>query len=152
VRDSLDPTTARMRLLEVGLDLHFVLKTSFVNVMLEGVYQNHHELSRVLSADERNTQLWGGIAEVSVNVGPDGAFKPYVRYDFVELPPNAGPYLGLRSEGTEFTRVYVAETRMGMVGITWDAASSLRLKLEYSIALKGPRERNSLIAQTAFAF
>ena|GEM_PF-2301118 len=152
-RDILDTQTQRMRLLELGLDVHFVMKTELVNVMLEGVLQNHHELSNVLSESEQNTQLWGGIAEVSANVGPEGAIKPYVRYDFVYLPSNnGGPYLGLRREGNEFTRVYIADTRMAMLGVAWDAATSLRLKLEYSLAWRGPRERHSVIGQAAFAF
>lgn len=151
-RDILDSQTQGLRLLELGIDLHAVVKTEYINVMLEGVLQNHHELSHVLSDADQDTQLWGGIAEVSANLGPEGAIKPYVRYDFVKLPPNGGPYLGLRREGDEFTRVYIADTRMGMVGIAWDAAAALRVKLEYSLALRGPRERNSLIAQAAFAF
>lgn len=120
--------------------------------MLEGVVQNHHELSNVLTDGDQDTQLWGGIAELSANVGPEGAIKPYVRYDFVYLPSNGGPYLGLRRDGNEFTRVYIADTRMAMLGLAWDAAVSLRLKLEYSLAWRGPRERHSVIGQAAFAF
>jgi hypothetical protein len=151
-RNILDSQTQRMRLFELGVDVHFVLRSKYVNVLLEGVLQHHHELSRVLADAERDTLLWGGIAELSANVGPEGAIKPYVRYDVVKLPANGGPYLGLRREGNEFRRVYIADTSLGMVGVAWDAASALRLKLEYSLSLRGPRERHSVIGQAAFAF
>ena len=152
VRNILDASTASMKLLETGIDIHFVMKSRYLNVMLEGVYQNHHDTRGSLPAAERDTHLYGGIAEVSTNLGPDGAWKPYLRYDIVELPRNAGPYLGLRADEDEFTRVYVAETRLAMMGLAWDAATALRVKLEYSLALTGPRERNSIIGQAAFAF
>jgi hypothetical protein len=41
---------------------------------------------------------------------------------------------------------------MGMLGLAWDAMSALRVKIEYSLALTGPRERHSVIGQAAFAF
>ncbi|HKP61594.1 MAG TPA: hypothetical protein VJV78_32915 [Polyangiales bacterium] len=152
VNDITDDTTQRLKLRELGVDVHFVLKTKWVNVMLEGVYQQHHDLKDRLPQDERDTHLLGGIAEVSLNVGPEGAIKPYVRFDYVDLPDDAGPYLGLRREDDEITRVYVAEDQLGMLGVAWDAATPLRLKLEYSLALTGPRETNSVVAQAAFAF
>jgi hypothetical protein len=152
VRNIRDTGVPTMKLLETGVDVHFVLKSRWLNVMLEGLLQNHHDLRGSLPRDQRDTRVWGAIAEISANVGPDGAFKPYLRYDFVKLPENAGPYLGLRLDGDEITRVYVPETRLGMVGLAWDAAIALRLKLEYSLALTGPREQSSIIAQAAFAF
>jgi hypothetical protein len=152
VRSIRDDGTPKMKLLETGVDVHFVFKSKRLNLILEGILQNHHDLRGSLPTGERTTRLWGALAEVSLNLGPDGEYKPYVRYDMVELPENAGPYFGLRSDDAEITRVYVAETRLGMLGLAWDAASALRLKLEYSVALVGPRERNSIVAQAAFAF
>ena len=77
------------------------------------------KLRRNLPGDEANTALLGGLFEVSLNLGPEGAIKPYVRYDRIDLPEDAGPYLGLRSNETEITRVYVADTTMGIGGVAW---------------------------------
>ena len=85
-------------------------------------------------------------------LGPEGAIKPYVRYDRIHLPENAGPYLGLRSEESEITKVYVADTTMAIGGVAWDPSPGWRLKLEYSEAFTGPREQHGVLAQSAFAF
>ncbi len=154
VRDTTDPTTDTMELREIGGSAHLVLKSKWVNLIAEAVVQNHDDQLGNLPADEQSTTLVGGLFEASLNLGPDGAIKPYVRYDRVSLPEDAGPYLGLRRSGedTEITRVYVAETNMGIGGVAWDPSPGWRLKLEYSAALTGPRETHSVLAQSAFAF
>jgi hypothetical protein len=152
VRDTIDPTTESIELRELGVSAHVVLKSRWVNAIAEAVYQRHDDEQGNLPGAEDHTRLLGGLFELSANLGPEGAVKPYVRYDRVQLPDQAGPYLGLRGTGTELTRVYVADVNMGIAGVAWDAASSWRLKLEYSTALTGPRERHSVVAQSAFAF
>jgi hypothetical protein len=152
VRIATDPTTESIELRELGLNAHFVLKSRWVNVIAEGTYQRHDDTQGNLPSGEDHTRLYGGLFEVSANLGPEGAIKPFVRYDVVDLSDNAGPYLGLRSEGDEITRVPVSDVSTGMVGVAWDAAQSWRLKLEYSRAFTGPREVNSVVAQSAFAF
>jgi len=152
VRDTTDPTTESMRLRELGFDAHLVLKSRWVNFIAEGVYQRHDDDLGNLPAAEADTRVLGGLVELSMNLGPEGSIKPFVRYDRVDLPDNAGPYLGLRSEEEAITRVFVAESSMGMAGVAWDPAPSWRLKLEYSRAFTGPREMNAVVAQSAFAF
>jgi hypothetical protein len=152
VRDITDPTTETMELRELGASAHLVLKSKWVNLIAEAVVQNHDDQLGNLPSNEQNTTLVGGLFELSLNVGPEGAIKPYVRYDRVDLPENGGPYLGLRSEEDEITRVYVAETNMGIGGVAWDPSPGWRLKLEYSAAFTGPRETHSVLAQSAFAF
>jgi len=149
IRDTGNP---KFKLLEIGVDVHFVAKSQWVNVLVEGVFQNHHDIDDTLPAAQQDTRLWGLIAELSLNVGPEGEWKPYVRYDIVELPENGGPYYGLRADGDEIARVYTPETQLGMLGLAWDAAVPLRLKLEYSRSFTGPRAANAVIAQAAFAF
>lgn len=152
VRSIQDPSTESMTLRELGLDAYVVLKTVWVNAMVEGVYQQHEDADGNLPDAEADTHLWGLMAELSANLGPEGAIKPYVRYDYVVLPPDAGPYLGLRRDDDEITRVYVPETSLGMLGVAWDLAANVRLKLEYSHAFTGPRQAESVVAQASFAF
>lgn len=152
VRDTQDPSTELMKLSEVGLGMHFVLKSRWLNLMADGMYQRHHDQLGNLTASEELTTLLGAIAEASFNLGPEGAIKPYARYDLTVLPQDAGPYLGLRSDGDEVTRTYVPEASTLIGGVAWDAALSWRLKLEYSAAFAGPRERHCVLAQSAFAF
>jgi hypothetical protein len=152
VRDTTDPTTETIQLRELGASAHLVLKSRWVNLIAEAVVQNHKDQLGNLPADEQNTTLVGGLFELSLNVGPEGSIKPYARYDRVDLPEDAAPYLGLRSEDTEITRVYVAETNMAIGGVAWDPSPGWRLKLEYSAALTGPRETHGVLAQSAFAF
>lgn len=152
VRDTLDPTTESIELRELGFDAHFVLKSRWLNVIAEATYQRHDDTLGNLPNDEDQTRLYGGLFELSANIGPEGAIKPFVRYDVVHLPSGGGPYLGLRSEGDELRRVAVSDVSTAMAGVAWDAAQSWRLKLEYSRAFTGPREVHSVLAQSAFAF
>ncbi len=148
--DILDPAAERIRLRELGFNMHLLIKSEWVNVMLEGVHQVHTDDRGNLP--DSNSSLTGFIGEISLNVGPSGAVKPYVRYDYVAVPSGGGPYLGLRLDGTELTHVYVADTSMLILGAAWDVALPCRLKLEYSVAFAGPREQHSVVAQSAFAF
>jgi hypothetical protein len=152
VRDTTDPTTESIELRELGVSAHVVVKSRWINAIAEAVYQRHDDVLGNLPKAEDHTHLLGGFFELSANLGPEGAIKPYLRYDRVLLPDQGGPYFGLRGEGTQLTRVYVADVNLGMAGVAWDPAASWRLKLEYSTALAGPRERHSVVAQSAFAF
>jgi hypothetical protein len=123
-----------------------------VNLIAEAVIQRHDDELGNLPDDEASTTLVGGLFEVSANLGPEGAIKPYLRYDRISVPDDSGPYLGLRSEGTEITKVYVSDTTLGIAGVAWDPSPGWRLKLEYSEAFTGPREKHGVLAQSAFAF
>jgi hypothetical protein len=151
-RDIRDPTTRPIRLREFGADLHLVLKSQWVNLILEGLYQRHNDIDGDDLARVPDTHVWGCFAELSLNVGEEGVFKPYLRYDGISLPSAGGPYLWLRRDGDVIGSVYVPETNLGMLGLSWDAALSWRMKLEYSAAFSGPRERHGIMAQSAFAF
>jgi hypothetical protein len=152
IRDTTDATTETIELRELGASAHLVLKSRWVNLIAEAVIQRHDDQLGNLPESEKSTTLVGGLFEVSMNLGPEGAIKPYVRYDRIGLPTDAGPYLGLRSDDTEITRVYVADTTTGIGGVAWDPAQNWRVKLEYSAAFTGPRETHGVLAQSAFAF
>jgi hypothetical protein len=151
-RSILDPTTAKMNLLELGADLHFVAKSSWVNVMLEVVYQSHSGNADDIPGNQSQLNLWGGIAELAVNIGPEHAIHPYIRYDYLKLPQDGGPFLSLRRDGDELTRVMVSDVSLGMVGVAWDVMTGLRLKAEFSEAFTGPRDSHAVVGQAAFAF
>lgn len=152
VRSVIDPTTQGMELWEIGGDVHFVAKSTWVNVLAEFVYQRHFgDASQIPGASQR-LNLYGGIFEVALNVGPEHVFHPYIRYDHLRVPSDGGPYLGLRRDGDDLTRVYVSEVSLGIVGIAWDVWSGFRLKAEFSEALRGPRDAHAVVLQTAFAF
>jgi hypothetical protein len=151
-RELTDPTLTKMELQEVGVDVHFLLKSRWVNVMLEGVYQVHTDMKKNLPSAYRNMALLGTIAEVSLNVGPNGAIKPYLRYDRVKMPKNGDPYLELRAGEEGVTRIYLNQTNQMMAGVAWDIVAAVRAKVEYSYAFTGAREQHGVVAQTAFAF
>jgi hypothetical protein len=152
VRDILDPTTQPMELTEVGADFHFVAKSTWVNALAELVYQAHFGNAATIPGGASRLDLFGGIFELSLNVGPEKAFHPYVRYDHLDLPQNGGPFLGLRRDENNLTRVFVADVSLAIAGIAWDAMTGLRLKVEFSEALRGPRDAHAVTAQAAFAF
>lgn len=147
-----DPTLPRMELHEIGLDAHFLLKSRWVNVMLEGIYQVHKDAKNNLPSNVRKSTLLGSIAEVSLNVGPNGALKPYVRYDRVKMPNNGDPYLELRGGDEDIRRVYLNQTNQLMLGLAWDLVAAVRAKVEYSYAFTGARDQHGVVAQAAFAF
>ncbi|MGC4094283.1 MAG: hypothetical protein QM756_41520 [Polyangiaceae bacterium] len=152
VIDILDPTAQRMKLTELGLDAHFVFKSTWVNAMLEGVFQRHQGSASQIPGGAGSLDLYGLIAELSLNVGPERAMHPYIRYDRLDVPPGGGPYLSLRRDGTSLTRVYVADVSLGMIGMAWDVMTGLRVKAEYSEAFTGPRDAHAVVGQVAFAF
>ncbi|MEY2932947.1 MAG: hypothetical protein RL033_3696 [Pseudomonadota bacterium] len=152
VRSVADPTTAPMDLLELGGDVHFVAKSTWVNLLAEAVVQSHSGKAAEIPGGKSSLTLWGGLAELSLNLGAERTFHPYFRYDFLRLPDDGGPFLSLRRDGDELTRVFVSDVSLGVVGVAWDAMAGLRLKAELSEALAGPRDKHAVVAQAAFAF
>lgn len=68
--DILDPTAERVRLRELGLNVHLVVKSQWVNVMAEGVYQRHDDDRGNLPDNLDQTVVTGFIGEVALNLGP----------------------------------------------------------------------------------
>jgi hypothetical protein len=153
IRSVSDPTTEAIRMRELGAVLHAVYRGKWFSVLAEAVAQRHTVTEGVVDASDRRTTLFGVVAEASVNLGEDGRWKPYVRYDRVSLPGiDGGPYLGLRLEGDEISRFYVPDTQMVIAGAAWDPSTNQRIKLEYSLALDGVRPQHAVVVQSAFGF
>jgi hypothetical protein len=150
---TLDPAAQGLRLAEVGVDAHLVVFSEYFNFIGEYVYQQHTDRDKVLPMTEANKALQGAFVELSANLLTNGVLKPYVRFDYVKLPQtNGGPYLGLRGDGDDLTRVFVPKTEMLIGGVSYDFAPRVRVKLEYSEAIAGARAKHGLMFQTAFAF
>lgn len=94
------------------------------------------------------------VVELAVNTKfKEKRLAPYVRYDYIQLPDNGGPYLGMRDiGGGMFQKYYEHNLGVAMVGICYDIASFNRIKIEYSRYLDGPFKQNALVFQTAFGF
>jgi hypothetical protein len=94
------------------------------------------------------------VAEVAFNAKiNDKRFAPYIRYDYIKMPANNGPYVGLRDLGNgNFGKVYEADLSAVMLGISYDVSSFNRIKLEYARYFDGPYKENAIVLQTAFGF
>ena len=93
------------------------------------------------------------VAELAFNAKVnEKRLAPYIRYDFIKMPSQNGPYVGLRDLGGSFTKVYEADLEVLYVGICYDVSSFNRLKLEYGRYFAGPYQQNALVLQTAFGF
>jgi hypothetical protein len=153
VRSIIDPTTEAIRMRELGTSLHAVYRAKWFSILAEGVAQRHTVIEGMVDPSSRRTTLLGLVVEGSLNLGDNGAWKPYVRYDQVAVPGvDGGPYLGLRLDGDELSRFYVPDTQVVITGVAWDPSANQRLKLEYSLALDGVRPQHALVVQSAFGF
>jgi hypothetical protein len=149
---TIDPAAQRLRLEEIGLAAHLVIYAHRFNLISEYNYQRHSDRDAVLPAAMKTQVLQGAFVELSANLLESGGLKPFVRLDWVKLPElGGGPYLGLRGTA-ELTRVFVPSTKTLIAGAAYDVAPRVRLKLEYSRSLAGPRPANGVLFQTAFAF
>jgi hypothetical protein len=152
-RSIADPTTPALRLRELGGAFHGVYRGKRFNAMLEAVAQRHHAISGMVAPGDDPSTLVGMIAELSLNLGEEGRWKPYVRYDRVAVPgTDGGPYLGLRLSDDELGRFYLPDTQLAIAGVAWDPSTNQRLKLEYSLALDGVRPQHAFVVQSAFGF
>jgi hypothetical protein len=152
-RSIADPTTQAVRMRELGASLHAVYRGKQISVLAEAVAQRHTAIEGMVDPGDDRTTLLGVVAEISLNIGEDARWKPYVRYDRVSLPgDDGGPYLGLRLDGDEISRYYVPDTEMVIAGVAWDPSVNQRLKLEYSLALDGVRPQHAIVVQSAFGF
>jgi hypothetical protein len=152
-RSIIDPTTQGLRLRELGASFHAVFRGKRFNLIGEAVAQRHHVIEGVADPGQRTTMLYGVVAEASINLGKEGRWKPYVRYDRTSLPgADGGAYLGLRLDGDELSRFFVPQTELAIAGLTWDPSAKQRLKLEYSMALDGVRSQHAFVIQSAFGF
>lgn len=94
------------------------------------------------------------VCELAINTKVnEKRLAPYIRYDFIQLPENGGPYIGNRDiGGGAFQKFYESDLSVFMTGICYDISSFNRLKLEYARYFNGPFTQNALVLQTAYGF
>jgi hypothetical protein len=138
-----------LQLRERGIDAHLVVNKRFFSVNAEYLRSQQTDTQDNLNGAAYVTQ--GGLIEASLHV-MKGRLHPYVRFDRTSLPEDGGPYLSLREDGGNYTRVYVPETKSAMTGVAYDLNQHLRLKAEYFRHLAGPRDRHGAQVQMAFGF
>ena len=50
-----------------------------------------------------------------------GRLHPYIRYDLTEFEdPGGDPYLSVRADGDDYTKVFVTESEAAIVGVAYD--------------------------------
>ena len=147
-----DPNASPLLLQETGFNPYFVLKSNKLDFMAE----YHYVVTDVLKGDYPNstTTLNCLTTELALPRKLFGRrFAPYIRYDYMLLPADSGPYYGLRLVGDGvLTKDYSPNFKAAMVGIAYDVASFNRIKLEYIHHFDGPYKTDGIFLQTAFGF
>lgn len=138
-----------LELRERGIDAYVVLHRRGWSLNAEFVRSWQHDLADSPQLD--TYVMSAGMAEFAFHLA-SGRLHPFVRYDASSVPNGGGPYLGLRADGDEFTRVFVPEFQALFGGAAYDVNHHLRVKLEYARHFDGPRQRNALALQAAFGF
>lgn len=148
--DVVDAGTAdSIKMRETGLDAFVVFNTRRWSFNGEFIHSWQKDVLGNLPQEMYLTK--GGMAEFSLHLG-GGRLHPFVRYDQTSLPVDGGPYLSLREDGDQFSRVFIPEFQAVLTGAAYDVNMHLRLKAEYVRHLDGPRKRNGLSVQAAFGF
>ena len=144
-------TSKSLLLQEIGFNPYILFKGKKFDFLAE----YHYVMMNVVSGDyPKQTTLNCLSAELAFNGKVGGKrLAPYVRYDFVTLPDDVGPYYGLRYLGEELlTKKYSPNFNAAMIGIAYDITSFNRLKIEYVHHLDGAFQTDGLFFQTAFGF
>lgn len=141
-------TAGSLQMRERGLDVFVVINSRRIGLNAEYVHSRQED---VRNPGTPAFTVKGGLAELSVNF-LDGKLHPFLRYDRTSVPDGGGPYLSLREEGGQFSRVYVPEFEALMTGAALDVNAHLRLKVELIRHLDGPRKKNGVAFQSAFGF
>ena len=134
---------------EWGINPYVVVQSHGFHVLAEYIYSERKDVLGNLGNE--TWKMSGFTAEVSYRL-MDGKLHPYVRWDQSNYEDGGDPYLNLREDGGEFTKVFIPEARQLMFGAAYDMNSHVRLKAEFVRNLKGAREENVLTAQIAFGF
>lgn len=150
IGDVVDGATAdALELTERGLDVYAVINRRGWSLNAEMVRSWQNDALGNTGADSYG--MSAGMAEFALHLN-GSRLHPFVRYDKSNLPTDGGPYLSLRADGDEYTRIFVPEFEAFFTGAAFDVNHHLRVKLEYIRHLNGPRQKNALSAQAAFGF
>lgn len=148
--DVVDGSAAEaIELRENGVDVYAIINTRALSINAEYVRSTQKDVLGTLAYPSYTTQ--GGMAEVALHL-VKGKLHPYVRYDRTAVPDGGGPYLSVREDAGQFTKVFVPDFHAVMTGAAYDLNLHCRLKAEYAHHLGGPRQQHSFAVQTAFGF
>lgn len=143
------PSAPEIEIRELGLDVHATIDTDQATLFAEYVLLRHAVTDGVVLPIHERTWTHGLYVEAAYHVTPK--LHPFVRYDWVRLPEDGGPYYPLRLTEDSLARHYVPDEHLLAGGVAYDLSAANRLKAEYSVALEGPRKLHAVILQTAFA-
>ena len=134
---------------EFGINPYIVLQGHGFNLLAEYVYSEREDTSGNLGGESWSMSGW--TAELSYRA-MGGKLHPYIRWDQTDLEDGGDPYLNLREDGGEFTRVFIPEAKQLMLGAAYDINSHARVKGEFIRNFEGAREKNIFTVQLAFGF
>ena len=152
--DVIDITSATAQpivLQETGFNPYLVRKGKKIDILFE---YNYVLMNNLNNTNQTTTNLNCISAEIALNKKIlNRRFAPYIRYDYIALPENGGPYYGLRNIGNnQLTKVYSPDFNVLICGIAYDIFSYNRIKLEYLHHFDGPFITDGIFFQTAFGF
>jgi len=152
-----DSDASKIVLHETGFNPYILYKGKLFDFLAEYDYVAMKVVQGEFNTETsspRMTYLNALSSELAINCKIGGKrFAPYVRYDYIIVPPNMGPYYGLTKVTDDvLTKNYVPNFNALMVGIAYDVSANDRIKIEYIHHLDGPTQQNGLFLQTAFGF
>jgi hypothetical protein len=148
--DVIDGAQAQaIELRESGLDAYAIVNTRAFSINAEYVGSVQKDQRGELAQPEYRTQA--GLVEFALHL-MKGKLHPYLRYDRTSVPDGGGPYISMREDAGQFTKVFVPDFEAVMTGAAYDLNVHCRLKAEYAHHLRGPRQAHSFAVQTAFGF
>jgi hypothetical protein len=136
---------------ELGFNPYLLYKGKLAQILVE--YQYVYNLVKKGDYPSK-TGINSLSAELALNFyAKKNRIAPYIRYDYILMPKDEGPYYSLRSiSETQMTKVYTPDFNAVMVGICYDVSSFYRFKLEYIHHFDGPYLQNGVFVQWAFGF
>ena len=134
---------------EWGINPYVVVQGHGIHLLAEYMYSERTDTLGNLGGE--TWKMTGFTMEVSYRM-MDGKMHPYLRWDQSDYSDGGDPYLNLREDGGEYTKVFLPEARQAMVGVAYDMNSHVRVKAEYLRNFAGAREKNVFTAQVAFGF
>lgn len=134
---------------EFGINPYVVIQGHGFNLLAEYIYSEREDTAGNLGGSSWSMSGW--TAEVSYRA-MGGRLHPYIRWDQTKLEDGGDPYLNLREDGGEFTKVFIPEAKQLMFGVAYDLNTHARLKAEFVRNFEGAREKNVFTMQFAFGF
>ncbi len=134
---------------EWGINPYVVVQGHGMHLLAEYIYSERTDILGNLGGE--TWKMSGFTVELSYRM-MDGKMHPYIRWDQSDYSDGGDPYLNLREDGGEYTKVFLPEARQAMLGVAYDMNSHVRVKAEYLRNFTGAREKNVFTAQVAFGF